>query len=63
MIRFMWRDRSTMIPSVSDCPLVPVPPPRGVNTSLANLDSLESFAMRTTSVELRGKTIACGVIW
>jgi hypothetical protein len=28
-MRFMWRDRSTTTPSVSDWPLVPVPPPRG----------------------------------
>jgi hypothetical protein len=30
----MCRDRSTTIPSVSDWPLVPVPPPRGVSLML-----------------------------
>ena len=59
----MWRERSTTRPSVSDWPLVPVPPPRGASLIPAKRGSLASLAMRTTSVALRGKTIACGMTW
>ena len=35
----MWRETSTTSPSVSDWPLVPVPPPRGANISPAKRGS------------------------
>ena len=47
-------------PSVSDWPLVPVPPPRGANFKFANRCSPSSVAMRTRSISWRGKMIACG---
>ena len=37
------------MPSVSDWPFVPVPPPRGVNFNALKRGSLASLAMRTTS--------------
>ena len=33
----MLRDRSTTMPSVSDCPLVPVPPPRAATAQPRDL--------------------------
>ena len=35
----MWRETSTTSPSVSDWPLVPVPPPRGASVTSANCGS------------------------
>ena len=35
-ILFMCRETSTTTPSVNDCPLVPVPPPRGARVTPAN---------------------------
>ncbi len=62
-IRFMCRDRSTTSPSLRDCPLVPVPPPRGAIRIPANRSSESSLAIRTRSSRSRGKATACGVSW
>ena len=49
-MRFMWRDRSTTRPSVSDWPLVPVPPPRGASLSAGEARLAAAVrAMRTRS--------------
>ena len=52
----MCRDRSTTMPSVSDCPLVPVPPPRGViTTALANAGSAISRRDACHIIRIQGK--------
>ena len=52
--RFMWRETSTTMPSVSDCPFVPVPPPRGAKETPAKRGSAETRAMRCRSSASRG---------
>ena len=56
----MWRDTSTTSPSVNDCPLVPVPPPRGAIAMPAKRGSASTRAIRCKSSVVRGYAIACG---
>ena len=54
----MCREQSTMIPSDKDCPLVPVPPPRGVKLIFWYCSSAESSRTSFKSSVSFGKTTA-----
>ena len=54
----MFRDRSTTTPSVSDCPLVPVPPPRAATATSRCAGSASSRASSWTSSACAGQITA-----
>ena len=54
----IWRERSTIILLLMDCPFVPVPPPRGVKVSNLYSGKFANFVIRTISATVFGKRIA-----